>query len=97
MRGWLMRGSRGDYVQAIQEFLYQAGIYKGRIDGWFGPKMESAVKDWQREAGVKIDGAWGNKTTEGTAQLLARFNDDEALAAGKPAVVAPMGRTFGGQ
>lgn len=96
MRPWLIRGSRGDNVLRFQELLYQAGLYRGRLDGWFGPKTQDAVKDWQREIGATVDGMVGPQTLDYSARLLASFNNDEALAAGKKAVVPNVARTFGG-
>lgn len=93
--GWLVRGSRGDNVEAVQGLLWQAGLYDGKIDGWYGPKTEKAVVDWQREAGALPDGKWGPKTIDSSAQLLGSFNDQAALAKGWPAVVPNYGRTLG--
>lgn len=93
--GWLMRGSRGDNVKAVQGLLFQAGLYDGPIDGFFFDKTERAVKDWQREAGATVDGKWGPQTNNLTAQLLGRLNDPAALNQGHPAVVPNVARNFG--
>lgn len=84
---WLTRGRWSDTVRKIQGLLYQAGLYDGRIDGYFGGVTERAVKDWQRQIGVLPDGKWGIKTIDATMKELAKVNDRGALAAGKPAVV----------
>lgn len=54
----LKKGSTGEYVKQLQEIL---GI---SADGDFGPKTETAVKDYQEENGLKPDGIVGAKTWE---------------------------------
>ncbi len=52
----LKRGSKGESVKTLQEFL------KLTTDGDFGPKTEAAVKDWQKTHGLMVDGVVGPKT-----------------------------------
>jgi len=52
----LKRGSKGESVKTLQEFL------KLTADGDFGPKTEAAVKDWQKTHGLMVDGVVGPKT-----------------------------------
>jgi hypothetical protein len=44
----LSRGSKGDEVLQLQQYLKAQGLYSGAIDGIFGPKTEQAVKQFQR-------------------------------------------------
>lgn len=46
----------------IQRALRQAGYYSGAIDGVFGPLTEKAVKNFQRDHGLKVDGITGPVT-----------------------------------
>ena len=39
---WLGRYSTGDRVKDVQGLLWQAGVYDGEIDGYFGPVTEKA-------------------------------------------------------
>ena len=52
----LKKGSTGEYVEQLQAIL---GI---TVDGDFGPKTETAVKDYQTQNGLKPDGIVGSKT-----------------------------------
>lgn len=49
----LKKGSKGDDVKKLQEKLGVEGT------GNFGPKTEAAVKNWQKENGLKDDGIVG--------------------------------------
>lgn len=63
-RQTLKRGSKGADVTYLQQRLVANGYYVGEIDGDFGRKTESAVKAYQDEHGLTIDGIVGTKTWE---------------------------------
>ena len=46
----------GAMVAAVQEELTRLGLYSGRVDGLMGPKTRSAIRDFQRAAGVEESG-----------------------------------------
>ena len=48
----------------VQEALKNAGYYDGNIDGKFGPKTKAAIKQFQKDMGLKVDGIAGIKTKE---------------------------------
>jgi hypothetical protein len=52
----LRKGSKGESVRTLQEFL------KITVDGDFGPKTESAVKSYQKKTGLTVDGVVGKNT-----------------------------------
>jgi len=58
----LRRGNQGDEVADLQMLLNSKFGYKLDIDGDFGSKTESAVKDFQRKQGLTADGVVGPKT-----------------------------------
>lgn len=60
----LSRGSSGDDVRKLQEFLSKdKEIYpEGLITGFFGPRTEVAVKKWQEKHGIESVGIVGPKT-----------------------------------
>ena len=54
----------------VQEALKNAGYYDGNIDGRFGPKTKAAVKQFQKDMGLKVDGVVGSKTKEKLLKYL---------------------------
>ena len=63
----LKRGSRGNDVKAMQYFLAFVAYFNDRspniaVDGIFGPATEEAVKAFQREYGLTVDGIVGRNT-----------------------------------
>lgn len=55
-------GSRGDEVRRIQTKLKSLGYFSGAVDGIYGVKTQSAVKNFQKSVGITADGIAGNKT-----------------------------------
>ena len=55
-------GSRGDEVRRIQQKLKSMGYYTGSVDGIYGTQTQSAVKKFQRDNGLDVDGIAGPKT-----------------------------------
>ena len=53
---------RGDDVAALQARLTEMGFNTGRVDGIFGQRTESAVKEFQQSVGIKVDGKCGPAT-----------------------------------
>ena len=59
----LNTGSSGNYsVTEIQKKLKNLGYYTGAVDGIFGTKSISAVRNFQRDYGLTVDGIVGVKT-----------------------------------
>lgn len=50
---WLQRGSKGEAVKEVQR------IVGATPDGDFGRKTEAAVREWQAEHDLHVDGIWG--------------------------------------
>ncbi len=57
----LKKGSKGDWVVIAQGRLVVAG-YKIEVDGVFGPKTEEAVKKYQADHHLTVDGIIGKNT-----------------------------------
>ncbi len=77
-------GAKGDDVQAFQFFLRGQGAYTGEVDGLFGPLTLAAVKLFQEQHNLRVDGVVGIKTF-GQAQALGYnpgFADDDASDTG---------------
>ena len=52
----LKKGDQGEHVKLIQQIL---GL---KVDGDFGPVTEKAVKNYQKENNLTVDGVVGNQT-----------------------------------
>ena len=86
------RGSSGSGVTQVQTKLKNLGYYKADIDGIYGSRTENAVKAFQRDYGLTVDGKAGPKTLKalgissggasgsnsGDVALLARLISAEA-------------------
>lgn len=57
----LKKGSRGDQVRSVQQLLSANG-YPLYIDGEFGDKTDDAVRKYQKDKGLYVDGIIGIKT-----------------------------------
>lgn len=52
-------GSTGEYVKLCQSYLNDYGFNCGAVDGIFGPKTLAAVKAFQKDRGLEVDGCVG--------------------------------------
>jgi len=60
----LSMGSRGNDVAELQNRLQQIGYYSANIDGVFGYQTLYAVRKFQNDFGLKVDGVVGTKTRQ---------------------------------
>jgi peptidoglycan hydrolase-like protein with peptidoglycan-binding domain len=77
----LKRGSRGADVKSLQTILRNKGLYTGSIDGNYGVYTENAVKAYQRQQKLSVDGVYGpvtcrklNSTTPSPTQTPSSGN-----------------------
>ena len=68
-------GSSGEEVKEIQKKLKEWGYYDGAVDGIYGYKTYSAVKNFQSKNGLNSDGIAGEKTL---AALGINSNDNSS-------------------
>ena len=54
-------GSRGNEVRQVQTKLKSLGYYTGKVDGIYGTGTQSAVKKFQKNCGITVDGIAGPK------------------------------------
>lgn len=76
----LSKGSNGPEVTELQKRLAQLGYPVGSLDGKFGAKTQSAVRQFQKDQGLKIDGLAGTATIS----ELKRLTSESTTATGKP-------------
>ena len=55
-------GSRGEEVRQVQTALQNRGYDPGTVDGIYGEKTEAAVRQFQRDQGLTVDGIAGPAT-----------------------------------
>ena len=53
----------------IQRALRKAGYYHGAIDGKLGSQSRNAIKEFQEDHGLKVDGIAGSQTQK----VLVRY------------------------
>ena len=58
----LRRGSVSNYVCIAQDDLNTLGFNTRGLDGIFGSKTDEAVRNYQRQVGLKVDGIVGCNT-----------------------------------
>ncbi|TSC86937.1 MAG: Uncharacterized protein G01um10148_42 [Parcubacteria group bacterium Gr01-1014_8] len=73
----LTRGSQGDDVKTLQDFLKKEGVFNVEITGFFGMLTERAVQDWQAHVGIVWLGSpslngWGVVGPRTRAKILER-------------------------
>lgn len=62
----------GDDVFTLQERLTELGYDAGRPDGIFGARTEQALRSFQRDYGLQVDGMCGAATVRALKQLSPR-------------------------
>ncbi|GEL76139.1 spore cortex-lytic enzyme [Tenuibacillus multivorans] len=60
----IQQGATGDDVIELQSRLQYIGFYNGKIDGVFGWGTYWAVRNFQNEFGLEVDGLVGQKTKD---------------------------------
>ncbi len=82
----LRRGSSGEYVKELQGLLIALGYSCGKwgADGEFGRSTESAVKLYQAERNLEVDGIVGEKTWAAlTAEQIGEDDEEQHETAQK--------------
>lgn len=95
-------GSRGDEVRRIQQKLKSMGYYTGSVDGIYGTQTQSAVKKFQRDNGLTVDGIAGPKTlsylgiTSGGSGS-GQYNSNDVYLLAKVIAAEARGESYVGQ
>ena len=64
----LRRGDKGEDVRSLQQMLVETGWLFEEPDGIFGRNTESAVKDYERYAGLPADGVADDRRLEALSE-----------------------------
>ncbi len=78
----LKKGSSGPNVTNLQDILTKLGYALGTVDGIFGSMTENAVRSFQADAGIAVDGIAGPQTWGAIHKAIEN------------AVTAPQGTAF---
>jgi N-acetylmuramoyl-L-alanine amidase len=71
---------RGDDVAELQQRLSALGFDSGRVDGIFGDLTSAALAEFQRNAGLPVDGIAGAATVSELLRFGTRHDDTELVA-----------------
>jgi peptidoglycan hydrolase-like protein with peptidoglycan-binding domain len=72
----LKRGDNGEQVSIVQQVLKDGGYYKGGVDGDFGAGTDTAVKAFQKDKKLKVDGVIGQITWKALSDLATFLSVD---------------------
>lgn len=87
--GTLQSGDSGSKVKSLQQSLKKLGFYTGSIDGKYGSSTVSAVKAFQRKAGLTADGKAGAKTLAAIAAgKITNTSGSTATESASPATLS---------
>lgn len=95
----LKKGSKGDYVQLLQTKLIMLGYDLGSYgaDGDFGSKTTEAVKAFQKDRGLEVDGIVGKKTWEALEQPVKAATYTVTIRNLPLSKAEEITKTYGGQ
>jgi N-acetylmuramoyl-L-alanine amidase len=71
---------RGDDVVDVQRRLNALGFDAGKVDGIFGPDTDRALREFQRNAGLSVDGICGAKTVLTLQRLRSKGPESDPAA-----------------
>ncbi len=97
--GLLKLGSKGEDVRTLQQMLMLLGydLHKYEDDGVFGEETETALKKFQRQHGLEVDGKYGDKSHAelmGCVADLAEEEEDEPVNGKHLRVIVTGGSVF---
>lgn len=72
----LKQGAKGDTVKWLQQALNKIGNYNLAVDGSFGAATLKAVKDYQKNNNLEVDGSVGNLTRASILKSLDNLNNN---------------------
>lgn len=86
----LAKGSESAQVLALQHFLVSKGYLKATPNGYFGPATMSAVKLYQKQAGLAQVGNIGPATRAALAKEQCAGSVPKAVPVSTPATTTPV-------
>lgn len=81
-RSMIRYGDKGDDVRAVQTALAFLGYSPGNIDGIFGPLTNEAVRRFQADQRIAVDGIVGPETIAALNAELQKYGGSFVLVDG---------------
>lgn len=78
----LGKGSKGPEVVELQKKLAQLGYAVGTVEGTFGSKTETAIRRFQKDHGLRVDGLAGTQTIKELKRLTGQSTNASGKAVG---------------
>jgi N-acetylmuramoyl-L-alanine amidase len=72
----ISQGDEGLDVAVLQQKLKQLNYYTGNIDGLYGPGTAEAVKKFQQDRGLMVDGVFGESSYTAIPKVETALNPD---------------------
>ena len=66
----ITRGAKGETVRTLQKILTKTGHYRGYIDGEAGRYTDNAIRAYQKDYALSVDGSFGPASW---ADILSRY------------------------
>jgi peptidoglycan hydrolase-like protein with peptidoglycan-binding domain len=85
---------RSDTVMEIQRELTKRGFYDGPADGFYGPKTDAAIRDFEQAAGLRASAEPGESLLAAITRSSVKAKPVEAARDPIAALLAPSGRTI---
>lgn len=97
-------GSRGQEVRQIQQKLRELGLYSGSVDGVYGTATQKAVRQFQKNCGLTVDGVAGSKTllylglgSGGGSSSAGGYSSSDVYLLAKVIAAEARGESYTGQ
>lgn len=87
----------GDDVATLQQRLLDLGFDCGRADGLFGAETEQALREFQRNVGIRADGTCGPSTFKALEQLARTVTGGHPHALRESEAINRAGPTLSGK
>lgn len=88
-------GSRGSEVSSVQQELLDRGYFNHGVTGYYGYITRSAVIDFQRDTGIRVDGIVGPETRE--KLFSTSYSDDDLYWLSRIIYAEARGESYAGK
>ena len=94
---WVSTPQYGDDVLELQNRLTRLGYDAGRPDGTFGRRTDRAVRDFQRDCGLLVDGICGAGTVRALRRMSPRVGGGKPVLLREQESIRRNGQRLGGK